>query len=314
MRQTFLALPIIIVLAVSGCTSLPGNFCIPGLTCGATNEETNDVIVIESLQAFPSEVTDSGTIKLSAIVSNVASINAEQKIVDVTVELYDYCPGIFKIISGKSIIPIRLLRGEKKQLEWTLQAADSKTIPVKTECTLKVRAKYRYSTTSITTLHLIDNKEMQRMLADGTYEAVGSYQSVGYGPIKPYINIEDEQPIPVENGKPVNIAFSIQLVNRGKGFLSGTDYSIEGNKFKIESVERTSDLKSALDACKSQYLNINNNQIKFIKGESAIIPCSVSISNIGNVPIETTKTVKASIEDYDYEFRQEITVKVNPRF
>ncbi|MCK4713947.1 MAG: hypothetical protein KAT35_00100, partial [Candidatus Aenigmarchaeota archaeon] len=93
MRQLLLAFPVLLVLLSSGCTDT--DFCIPGLTCGQVVEEAHDVIVIESLQALPSNVPPDGTIRLVAIVSNVAKVNAEIKNVEkIHVDLYDYCGGL----------------------------------------------------------------------------------------------------------------------------------------------------------------------------------------------------------------------------
>ena len=171
MRQLLLALPVLLILLTSGCT-LPGGFCIPGLTCEQVIIETPDVIVIESLQALPNNVVPSGTINLVAVVSNVADIDAEIKNMDkIYLILYDYCEGLFDIatvngaepiskigkaeFNDKQAVKISLLRGEKQQIEWVLKAKDRSHVPVKTECELKVLALYPYATKSITTLHFI---------------------------------------------------------------------------------------------------------------------------------------------------------------
>ena len=318
MRQVLLLLPVIALVLTSGCTSLPGGFCIPGLTCGGTNEETHDVIVIEGLQALPNNVPPSGTIKLVAIISNVADVNAEIKDnIDVEVELYDYCSGLFTVSNPSQ--KVELLRGEKEQVEWTLTAADKGKIPVKTECDLKLRARYKYSTTSITTLHFIDYDEMQRRINEGTYGEVGSYISVGYGPIKPYVRVEGTQPIPVTNNE-LSTVLSYQIVNRGKGFLSSASGSgetvIEPGQVVFTPIESNlGDLEDALhDECVTKYFSDNKNQLKLIKGESTKIVCPVEGISVGNVPIESTKTIKAEINGYWYEFRDSIRVTVEPTF
>jgi hypothetical protein len=320
MRSLLLALPILLTLAVSGCT-IPGVPCIAGITCGGDVEKTHDVIVIESLQALPNEVSDEGTIKLVAIVSNVADIKAEVTNVDVTVDLYDHCQGLFSSVTPDTPKIIKLLRGEKKQIEWTLKAADSTAVPVETDCILKVRAIYDYTTKSITTLHLIDNTEMLRRLNEGTLKHVDSYQSLGYGPIKPYINIEDSQPIAVESGKPLDVAFTIQVVNRGSGFLSGSDPAIPEGNFEITEIGQdlkdtkiTQKLTGELVGCLKKYTGANENKIKLIRGESAMIPCSAEVEDPGPIAVETTKSILAVLSNYKYEFRKEIRVTVKPRF
>ena len=317
MRKAFLMLPLFLTLLTSGCT-VPGGFCIPGLTCGATVEETHDVIVIESLQVLPSNVPPGGTINLVAIVSNVADINAEiSDAIPVVVELYDYCEGMFTATPSFEN-PITLLRGEKKQVEWVLKAKPKDQVPVRTECNVKVLARYEYSTKSLTTLHLIDYTEMQRRINEGTYSEVGSYISVGYGPIKPYIRVEGSQPIPVADNK-VNTVVSLQVINKGQGFLSAEDGNIPvtGPLITESMIEITGldgfaeGIKTQLDACNKN--NIGDG-LKLIKGESTKIPCEIKDADANNVPVESTKSLTAEVKDYYYEFRKEIKVTVVPTF
>jgi hypothetical protein len=330
MHKPLLILPIMLTLLVSGCTT-PDVLCfIPGL-CGQVVEETHDVIVIESLQALPNNVPPEGTIRLVAIVSNVADVDAEiTKLDNIQVELYDYCEGLFSKISDAKQT-INLLRGEKQQVEWTLQALPRTQVPVKTECTLKVRAKYPYTTKSITTLHLIDYAEMQRRINEGTYKEIGSYTSVGYGPIKPYITVEGTQPIPVEDNK-INTVLSLQIKNRGKGFLStendtidSTGPTIKDKQILLDAQDKDSmKIKDKLEGCIDNYMKANSNELKLIKGESTKIMCTFSDDfEIGKVPVESTKTIQASIgkvengkpvNGYWYEFRKEIKVTVEPKF
>ncbi len=338
MRLPLLALPIVLTIMVSGCTipGMPSGFCIPGLTCGATVEETHDVIVIESLQALPAGIAPGETIKLVAIVSNVANVNAEISTVPVTVELYDYCEGLFDKITDAEQPEINLLRGERHQLEWTLKARSRTDVPVKTECTLKVRAKYPYATKSITTLHLIDYIEMQRRINEGTYKNIGSYQAIGYGPIKPYLTVEGTQPIPVDKNNKINTALSIQIINKGRGFLStkddeahSTGYTIKEDNIIIKSVSgdsgSTNDIAEKLSTCLSTFFEGKTNGVKLIKGESVKIPCQITDMDVGNVPVESTRIIQVSVgktengkpaegNAYWYEFRKEIKVTVEPRF
>ena len=344
MRQFLLVVPIMFTILVSGCTSLPGGFCIPGLTCGTTVTKTDDIIVIESIQALPDNVPPDGTIKLVAIVSNVADVDAEIKNIPVTVVLYDYCQGLFKLVKGangkiKPEIKLNLLRGEKAQVEWTLQALGKDQVSVETECTLKILARYPYATRSISTLHLIDYTEMQRRISEGTYKEVGSYQSIGYGPIKPYITVEGTQPIPVEGNK-INTVLSLQVKNQGNGFLtteSGTTTAtgplITEDMLKITALSQESvavKIKDQLDTCITEFFKDKTVKgLKLIKGETTKIMCTITPEiDAGNVPVESTKLIQASVglkdgktfepddekTSYFYEFRKEIKVKVEPKF
>ena len=79
-----------------------------------------------------------------------------------------------------------------------------------------------------------------------------------------------------------------------------------------------------LETCKKE--DIPDKGLKLIKGESTKIMCELGKDlKIQNVPVESTKTIQASIgfnEDgsynkdkaYWYEFRKEIKVTVEPKF
>ncbi len=352
MRLALLSLPLMLILLTSGCTSL-GGFCIPGFTCDTLVEETDDVIVIESLQALPDNIPPEGTLKLVAIVSNVADVDAEIQEVPVFVHLYDHCSGMFTIqdvqggaegtevvaqgVEKNSAVQKTLLRGEKAQIEWTLKAGGRESIPVESECTFKVRAAYQYATKSLTTLHFIDYQEMQRQISEGAYKQTGSYISTGHGPIKPYLRVEGTQPIPVsaEGGgdtNQVNTVLSLQVVNKGSGFLSswfGHDPDTEGNSIKKDLVSfqvsqdtQGSGFKSFLNEdCRAK---IPEKGLKLIDGESTKIMCPMEDMEIGKVPVESTRTIQVLLgetgadgditQGYWYEFRKQATVKVEPRF
>lgn len=356
MRQLLLMLPLLLTLLTSGCTT---DFCIPVLMdCDQVVKQTHDVIVIESLQALPDNVPPDGSMKVVAIVSNVADIDAEITNVPVTVELYDYCEGLFSIISSsggneeectpqgndeeKNDCGSRkadLLRNEKAQIEWTLKAMDRDHVPVVTDCTLKIRAIYPYATRSVTTLHMIDYAEMQRRINEGTYKEIGSYHSIGYGPIKPYIWVEGTQPIPVsatggdtEDSNKINTVLSLQVMNEGNGFLSsnpkGGEPRLSENQFQVKAI--TQDLKTIQDElikCIDNFDDSDKGEIKLINKKSTKVPCPLVDVFAGKVPVESTKTIQASIgleEDgsfkpdgdsaYWYEFRKEIKVTVEPTF
>ena len=353
MRQLLLILPLLLTLLTSGCTT---DFCIPILMdCDTVVKQAHDVIVIESLHALPDNVPPDGSMKVVTIVSNVADIDAEITNVPVTVELYDYCEGLFSIISSsggnekecktsgsndKNICgsrKVNLLRNEKAQIEWTLKAMDKNHVPVKTECTLKIRAMYPYATRSVTTLHMIDYAEMQRRINEGTYKEIGSYHSIGYGPIKPYIWVEGTQPIPVstegDQVNRINTVLSLQVKNEGSGFISsnpekGGDPILNESQFQITAITQDLiDIQRELRVCIEDFDDSPDGEIKLINKESTKVPCPLVNKPAGKVPVEATKTIQASIgleEDgsfkpegdkaYWYEFRKEIKVTVEPTF
>ena len=57
-----------------------------------------------------------------------------------------------------------------------------------------------------------------------------------------------------------------------------------------------------------------DDNIRLIKGDSVKLVCPMSGVPVGNVPVDSTKTLKATIDKYWYEFRDSIKVTVEPKF
>lgn len=320
-------LPLILIIAISGCT-LPGGFCIPGFPCAATYEEENDVYLITSLNAFPATVSPDQDLRLVAIVENKATRPLDSDIDrSVTVELYDYCAGLFTIgasssvCSGASCTIPSLLPGEKAEIYWTLHSSNGTKLL--STCNLKIRARYHYTTNSVTQVYLIDYAEMQRELNDGTFTEQYSPYSGSFGPLKPYLTVEDTQPIPVpstgDNAQKVSTVFGFQIKNKGRGFIASCGGSgEEGQNPGISSGQVTITTQDGgsmpLEALlKGEIDKLNNKKLILIGSESPKLILPVSNWNVGNVPIKTTKVIETTVRDYCYEFRKDIDVKVEPK-
>jgi hypothetical protein len=313
-----LLLPLVLIIATSGCT-LPGGFCIPGFPCAPTHEEEHDVYVISSLDAFPKEVSPNQDLRLVAIVENRATRALEGGDSKVTVELYDYCEGLFTIEEGDSSQEIGLIPGEKAEVYWTLHS--NKDTKLVSTCKLKIRAKYQYTTNSVTQVYLIDYAEMQRQLNEGTFTEQASPYSGSFGPLKPYLTVEDTQPIPVPSeDTEVSTVFGFQIKNKGNGFLTScsADAEQDGQNPGITSDKITitaqggegSQLQGLLE---DEIDDLNNKKLILIGKESPKLILAVEDWDVGNIPIKTTKVIETTIEDYCYEFRKEIDVKVEPK-
>ena len=244
-------IPIILILAVSvsGCTvpgfeSIPfiGTFCIPGLTCATVVEYEHDVLLVTTLEAQPSTVSTGQQFRLSAWIENKGAETVPQKDVQSTqvkIKLYDACEGLFKSIqvtcpdqsgtlttsagvTGVECSITNILPKQKIPVFWTLIANDKDKIPLETSCNLKVYVQYPYRTKSITSITFVDYVEYQRQLNEGKFTPITSYITEGYGPIKPYLTVEDQQPIPVKNGVASTTTLAFQFKNKGSGFLAGS--------------------------------------------------------------------------------------------
>jgi len=302
LKKSLVLLPLAVML-VSGCT-IPGtdiNIDIPGFGTPTVSYQ-NEMLVITSLQAIPAEVAPGQTVTLVATIQNKGT--QKRSLSEVYIDLYDYCPGLFqKSIPDKitgDIYPDQMI-----QVVWKLKAADN--LAVESTCPsdgMKVAVRYKQKTDSIATIAFIDEMEMNRLIQEGKFGKTTSAVTVGEGPVKPYVEVRDVQPIP-SNSKTTNIIFRAE--NKGQGFVQ----RIEGDEINPtvtwDSVSSSSSvMKADLEKCKAE----SNDQFILIRGKSAEIPCTVAVP-VKDTP-EYTETITTTIS-YNYEFRKSVIVKVKPK-
>ncbi|HDD72647.1 MAG TPA: hypothetical protein ENG00_00985 [Candidatus Aenigmarchaeota archaeon] len=340
-----LLLLLVLVILISGCTGIPPQLCIiPGLCDGGGTEYANDVIIIKSLEALPEKVSPGQQIKLRSYIQNLGN----KPVNGIEVVLYDYCGNLFTVnqecpdgngkLSSRKGCRISLLPHQTKPVEWVL-VSDENT-KLKTDCKLKIYAKYPYETDSITSVTFIDYKEYQKQLDEGTFRLITSYWTEGYGPIKPYLTVEDAQPIPVERGKEGSVTLGFQIKNKGNGFLSGGDNKIGIDGIIIER-DGKCDFKGKEGICmratsiklggseynivsgsqnkgNSKYRNLkeciekNKDSLVLIDRETPKMICPVPVPRDVNLPKESTIHVTTTVR-YEYEFRKEVKVTVEPK-
>ncbi|MBI2675345.1 MAG: hypothetical protein HYX24_02720 [Candidatus Aenigmarchaeota archaeon] len=294
-----LILLIMPVILISGC--LDSGVCVPGLTACET-QYTDDVIVIKSLEAIPSEIAPEQTTKIIAYVEN--RLNAPVK--GIHVELFDYCPGLLNLEGSASQGPYDLLGKEVKEASWTLKAQD--TVRLETTCPkdgVKIRVLYPYKTSSRTTISFIDENEYQRRLEEGRFRKQASDVVLGEGPLKPRVIVDDVQPVPAGIG---NTILTFNIKNSGQGFPKDTAIPVKGN-IKIESSDGNG-LATALYTCISKE-GEEERIIKFIQKETPNFACAIKVPEAQG-RIEFTEFITVTL-DYIYEFRSSVIVKVKPK-
>lgn len=357
-RKALLLLPVILFVApISGCT-IPGigPICIPFLPCEKVVEMPNDVIVINSLEALPQTVSPGQQIRLITYIQNKGEKPVPQDGISdykkIEVSLYDYCEGLFKdvkiLCEGETSSCRekkdpnnkeckcdlkRLLPGQIKEVSWILTAGDKTQVPLKTECDLKVSVTYPYKTTSLSTITFIDYQEMQNQLNEGTFRKRDTYIVSGYGPVKPRIVVEDQQPIPVQDKQAGKTVISLNVKNSGNGYLCRAAGSIEGDKktsgvicdskipkdkAKIMGIGALGSDNDLIYSSGDATCAINKDDGKpekdvvLIKKESPPYLCQIELKQGVNLPKEATEHVTTSVE-YLYEFRKEIRVTIEPK-
>ena len=318
---------LVLTVFVSGCT-MPGTDiqlpCFPPFCGTQVIEERADIVTIKSLNIFPSKAAPGQQVRLVAYIQNMdkhdkipqPGLGSNEKI---SVELYDYCEGMFNNIEvscdgtqnnhKKKCEGIELLPQEIKEIDWTMTVAD---LPLKTQCELKVRVHYPYKTTSMTTVYFINHDEMQRQLEEGTFRQRDSLISKGPGPIKAYLTLLDQQPIPIKD-KEGTSALSLEIENRGDGFPKKTNDG--GKKYDILKDKVTLKLPEQFKLQTNGNCGFQNNKpkesINLIKGKSSKIVCPVNFKNM-NVPLESSMHMTVDVE-YGYEFRKSVLFRVEPK-
>lgn len=298
---------------VSGCT-VPGIGLeipfIPDIIGGVDVSYENDILVIKSLQAVPDRISPGQKTKLIAYVQNTGSETME----DVEVELYDYCPGVFGepevkkpgekgYSSGSSVTIAKMLPEETKEVSWKLEAKEVQLLTTCPRDGMKVKVKYPYETTSVTTISFMNAEEMQRRMEEGKFETKKSYIALGQGPVKPVMKVMDTQPVASDSKK---TAVSVEIENRGVGF-------VQESRVRVVDVTgpKGSPIPGEIYSClKDRY---SNGGIKLIQKKSPKIICQdISIPGKASEETEYTEHIELTIS-YDYEFRKSVRVTVYPK-
>jgi archaellum component FlaG (FlaF/FlaG flagellin family) len=339
--------PFLLILTVlsSGCTipilniEIPGLPDIPGLGGPTVVQYEHDIIVIKSLEAIPSEIDAGQTTKIIAYIQNVGDktvgegdLGADD---DVEIELYDYCQGLFKVKdincrgtpdqTKKTKCTIdKMLPGEIVPVVWTLEQEENNPVSLRTICPpdgMKVSVGYKYSTTALTTISFISQAELERSLEQREYKSTESYIVVGQGPIKPYLTVEDKQPIPVyEEG--ARTVLGLQIKNMGSGQLASKvtvtvdnkpeeQVAIPKGKITVTGLKEGGELDPE-DDCSFKD-GSPKDDVRLMGKDSSKMLCKVDLSKLGGSVVRTaTRHIEVSVE-YDYLFTKAVTVVINPK-
>jgi hypothetical protein len=328
-------LVLILVLLGSGCTvpilniEIPGLPDIPGFGGPTVIQYEHDIVVIQSLEAVPAEIDAGQTTKIVAYIKNLGDKTIEDP---VNVELYDYCQGLFKtpmvMCEGREYADTkceikRMLPDEIVRVSWTLEQQDANQVKLRTICPpdgMKVSVEYDYTTSGLSTISFISKAELERTLEERTQKSTESYIVVGQGPIKPYLTVEDKQPIPVYSG--ARTMLQLVIKNMGSGQLSskftegGREYTgIPSGNIEVVGIGGSGGLKpltATQSDCKIQGRVQEN--VRLVGKESPPYQCVIDLSNLDD---EITKTGTRHLEvevKYKYMFTKSVQVVVNPKF
>jgi archaellum component FlaG (FlaF/FlaG flagellin family) len=329
-------LALILVLLGSGCTvpilniQIPGLPDIPGFGGPTVVQYEHDIIIIESLQAIPAEIDAGQTTKLVAYIKNIGDKTIDKT---VTVNLYDYCQGLFKtpkvMCGGQETSSTKceigkMLPSEIVRISWTLEQDDNNPVKLRTVCPpdgMKVSVEYDYTTTGLSTISFISKAELERTLEERKQMSTNSYIVMGQGPIKPFLTVQDKQPVPVY--KDARTMLQLVIKNMGSGQLNSkfTEANTEfvglpkGSSIEVVGIGGSSDLKplsSAQSDCKIEGKVQEN--VRLIGKESPPLQCRIDLSNLdGRITKTGTRHLEVTV-NYKYMFTKSVNVVVNPKF
>ena len=325
-RALGLPLLILFVLAVSGCT-IPGtDICIPiPFLNGQTINYANDIIIIKSIQVTPSATVKSGqTMTLYADIQNVQDpeLAAGEKIQSVSVELYDYCTTLFEndpaeTLNDECRDTFEMSPQEIKTCYWTLKPRDVNLI---TPCELKLKVNYKYTTRTVTSITFIDAEELEARIRRGESWKTEGSTSRGYGPVKAYVEVETQEPVPYGRTSETPASVSIEIKNVGQGYIKGA--SLDSNLIHLDMLDADGQLvvKSQTDGY-CEFPRNNEGKVNIIRKTSTPLFCKVYPS--GQINVEQTYDMVVIVGDqnadfyhdngYEYEFRKSVNVRIEPR-
>jgi hypothetical protein len=299
----------LLVLAVSGGT-IPGtDIVIPWISGGSTIDYTNDIIIIKSLQAVPGTTVKAGqTLTLYADIQNVQDPEkaADEIVKDVKAELYDHCTNLFdRVEPNEECRDLFVMSPQEiKQCYWTLTPRED--VNLITPCELKVKVSYPHETRTVTSITFIDATELENRIRRGEPWQTGGSTTRGYGPVKVFLDVETQQPVPdSDSGEGATASVSMKIRNVGQGYVK--DSAIEQGEFIPPYFTGGLWWK---DGCDFNYQQINDiTGIKMVRKESTPKFCNVIAPD---VDIEQTYDMNTAVK-YSYEFRKSVHVQIEPR-
>jgi hypothetical protein len=300
-RHALLPICLLLAVLVSGCT-IPGmgTISIPGV--GTIGDK--GTLSVSSIEAVPGEVAEGQSTTLVAYIENKGT-----RTINATTALYDTC-GLFSItklecgpytMTGKAC-SAKLSSKEKTRVAWSLKSGD---VSVYTQCDLKIKSDYNYTTTGVTTMHLINPDEMNRQLGSGTFRELSSDVTFSDGPIRVYVTVQDKQPI---SSKEATLLLNAE--NVGSGSLATAAIPKGAVRIRLPAGMKTG---SDCDFAASGLTDITalKEDITLIGKKSPPMPCKISIT--GDVPTTLTRNIEV-MANYTYSIRDSARGAVKPTY
>lgn len=279
MKTGFLLALIAMVVTVSGCTG-PDDAQVP---------KTNDVVVLENVEAVPSDVKP----ERNFVISGFATNKAATKINNVRVELADYCSSVFDVVKTSCTLSshdgyegcvFSLNLDASNKFQWNFRSPPpERTAGRDFDCNMIVKTSFSYTAHGSVGVVLANDAEIAARES-------GPEPVTGDGPVKIYMTVETSQPV----GRSETFDVKVILKDEGAGELESP---ITGGKFRYtvpDGITGKCDVPQTITITKA-------------KRESDPIFCSFNTPN--TLPPRVTKFITADA-DYSYKFTSTVPVKL----
>ncbi|MBI3412462.1 MAG: hypothetical protein HY051_00075 [Candidatus Aenigmarchaeota archaeon] len=284
MRTSFLLALIAMTIVVSGCTDT-----VDAGNGGPDAIKTNEVVVLESVEAVPNEIKPERNFLLSGFATN----KAKTKINNIAIDLADYCSSVFDVVKtscalnsfdGYRHCSLSLNLDASSKFQWNFKAPPaSRTAGRDFDCNMVVKTNYSYNAYGSVGVILANDAEIAA-------RETGPAPVTGDGPLKIYITVESAQPV----GRGETFDVKIVLKNEGEGEIERPVPSSGIKVNRPEGLTGNCDMPVAITITKT-------------KRESEPIFCSFTTPN--TLPPRITKFITAEAV-YDYKLTSSVPVKL----
>ena len=159
----------------------------------------------------------------------------------------------------------------------------------------------------MTSITFIEAEELESRIRRGESWQISGSTTRGYGPVKAFVEVETQQPVPSNTQASV----SVTIKNVGQGYIK--DSAIKSGNFGIRLDGGPTWADSG--SCEFEYQEVSidgsdTDAIKIIRKESTPLFCKVK--EFSSFDIEQTYDINAWVK-YDYEFRRSLNIQIEPR-
>ena len=296
-KIAFLILPLLAVVAISGCTGTSG-----GATFGPG-------VVILNWEPTFSAVEEGDNVQFRLRIQNQGEVLAtavDPQIIGITPEDWKMSSYSGYMAQGELVPPDRYrnTEGEIRQDTYDAEAPDLPRGTTQT-FTPQIRVYYHYTTTASKLVTLVNDQELKRLQDKG--QTLSSKDTISSsGPLKVTVNAGKFIKAKEMGGVSREFPISIEIQNIGGGVVSTRGASM--NDYEVEfDIPTTNSGRLNIGNCMAGGSAYGGSTVTLWKGQSATVTCTATISS----SLLATEEVNMRIVlEYDYYIDASTSVTV----